>query len=144
MHLPELKEVCGEKLRCTYLDAVFEACAIAERERWPQLGLSVTRRSLHMVCNRFNDKEIKCLGCFICGQLRTTCSGFHKTDLTEMEGDASSNHQEIKYVTASELEQIGDIFYPYKCHVNHKRLLGLSECVQLYGHIYIYTHVRVQ
>ena len=110
MHLPELREICGEKLRCTYLDVVFEACAIAERERWPQLGLSVTRRSLHMVCNRFNDDNIKCLCCFICAQLRTTCSGFHKTDLSEKETDACSNHQEIRYVSVADLEEIGDRF----------------------------------
>ena len=113
---------------------VLEASAIAERERWPQLGLSVTRRSLHVLCDRFNDNNIKCLCCFICAQLRTTCSGFEKTDLTEMESDISSKHQEISYVSVPDLDAIGDFFFRYTSL--NKKLLNLI-CTD-------YTHVPSQ
>ena len=76
-HVAVLAEICPPDI--PWMDTftyVHEAMAIAERERWPLRGLSTTRRSLDLLAVRYNDKTIKCLCCFICAQLRTTCSGY--------------------------------------------------------------------
>ena len=63
------------------LDYVYGAVAVAERERWPRIGLSTTRRALNVLCRRYNDERIHCLACFVCAQLRTTCCGYVAIDL---------------------------------------------------------------
>ena len=81
-HLKMLKQACGDDLPwMTRLDYVYGAVAVAERERWPRLGLSTTRRVLTSLCLRYKDTEIKCMACFMCGQLRTTSKGFGAIDL---------------------------------------------------------------
>jgi hypothetical protein len=75
----------------TNLDYVSQAAAIAERERWPRLGLSTTRRALKSLCCRFNDEKVQCLACFICGNLRTTCEGFPQVDLDSPATGSSAN-----------------------------------------------------
>ena len=63
------------------LDYVYGAVAVAERERWPRIGLSTTRRALNVLCRRYNDDRIHCLACFVRDQLRTTCCGYVAIDL---------------------------------------------------------------
>ena len=76
-HAAEIAQICGQDITwMTNLDYIYKAMAIAERERWPLLGLSTTRRALNLLAHRYNDDTIQCLACFICGQLRTTCSGY--------------------------------------------------------------------
>ena len=82
-HAEMLREVLQNDLPwMTNLDYVYGAAAVAERERWPRIGLSTTRRALNILCRRYNDENIQCLACFVCGQLRTTCSGYPEIDLT--------------------------------------------------------------
>ena len=60
-HLEMLKQACGDALPwMTRLDYVYGAVAVAERERWPRLGLSTTRRALNALCIRYNDTKIQC------------------------------------------------------------------------------------
>ena len=107
-HLKELIAACGVlPTWITYLDLVLETAALKERERWPQLGLSVTRRSLNSLCARFNDAATQCLCCFICGQLRTTCTGYPKIDLEQADAVASNRHSEIHYLTTEALVDVG-------------------------------------
>ena len=81
-HSDALKHICGEEHEYfDWSDYVDGACANAERERWPLLGLSTTRRALNLFCDRYNDDKIKCMPCFICGQLRTTCEGYTSVNL---------------------------------------------------------------
>ena len=79
-HADQIVQVCetGETdvPWMTRLDYVQGAIAVAERERWPRLGLSTTRRALNVLALRYNDDKIQCLACFICAQLRTTCAGY--------------------------------------------------------------------
>jgi len=83
-HKACIENVCGVDLPwMTRLDYVHGAVAIAERERWPLLGLSTTRRALNHVCERYNDSTVGCAACFICGQIRTTCTGYAHIDLDE-------------------------------------------------------------
>ena len=109
-HHAELLAICGEKSRHSFLDLVLEASAQAERRRWPQLGLSVTRRSLHALCKRFNNAETKCLCCFVCAQLRTTCAGYEKIDLDEEADLPESTLREIKYMSVQDLTDLGVCF----------------------------------
>ena len=75
-HAKMLKTVCRDDLPwMTRLDYVYGAVAIAERESWPRIGLSTTRRALNQLCVRYNDRKIKCLTCFICCQMRVTVEG---------------------------------------------------------------------
>ena len=84
-HETMLRKICrSDHPWLTNLDYVYAAAAIAERERWPQLGLSTTRRSLNLLCERFNDNRTKCLACFFCGQLRATCEGYPYVDLKKL------------------------------------------------------------
>ena len=67
----KIDEICQIDMTwMTNRDYVSRAIAIAERERWPLLGLSTTRRSLNLLALRYNNKTTQCLACFICGQLR--------------------------------------------------------------------------
>ena len=61
------------------------------------LGLSTTRRSLNLLALRYNDETTKCLACFICGQLRTTCAGFPPVDLESSSNSLASGNVEVLY-----------------------------------------------
>ena len=81
-HLDMVVGICGSDVKwMTRLDYVYGAVARAERERWPRLGLSTTRRALNVLCGRYNDEKIQCVAYFICCQLRTTAEGFVAIDL---------------------------------------------------------------
>ena len=105
-HHAELLAICGNNSRHSFLDLVMEASAQAERRRWPQLGLSITRRSLHALCKRFNDAETKCLCCFVCAQLRTTCAGYEQIDLDEEADLPESILKEIYYMSVQDLTDL--------------------------------------
>ena len=87
---------CYDMAWMTHLDYVYGAAGIAARERWPLLGLSVTRRSLNLLCLRYNDATMQCLSCFVCGQLRTTCQGYPGVDLNTAIDDSAIHSYEIK------------------------------------------------
>ena len=95
VHKEMLSEVLPDDLPwITPLDYVYGAVAIAERERWPRIGLSTTRRALNILCQRYNDENIQCLACFVCGQLRTTCAGYPSVDLnTSVESEKRYNSE---------------------------------------------------
>ena len=97
-HARELAQICKDDISwMTNLDYVYRAMAIAERERWPMLGLSTTRRSLNQLVQRYNDETTECLACFICGQLRTTCAGYPPVVLESSSSSPSPANVEIRY-----------------------------------------------
>ena len=107
-HKEELGDICMDDIdwmdNFTY---VSEAIAVAERERWPLLGLSVTRRSLNILAKRYNDEQIQCLTCFICAQQRTTCAGYPVVDLTNDQANQSLPcHAEIRYYTQADFSAV--------------------------------------
>ena len=88
------------------LDYVYGAVASAERERWPRLGLSTTRRALNGLCERYNDEKIQCLACFICCQLRTTMEGFPAVDLEKPATTEPKCTKEISMRSPDDLEEL--------------------------------------
>ena len=68
-HREQLGDICVDDMdwmdNVTYIS---EATAVAEREGWPLLGLSVTRRSLNLTATRYSDEKTQCLTCVICAQ----------------------------------------------------------------------------
>ena len=95
-HLTQLNEICNSGLLwMTKLDYVYGAIAIAERERWPRIGLSTTRRSLNELCQRYNDDEIQCLTCFTCSQMRSTAKGYPTVDLETLLVEPAEYQHEI-------------------------------------------------
>ena len=97
-HKAEIEKICGHDMPwLTALDYVQAAVAIAERENWPRLGLSTTRRALNQVALRYNDEKIQCLTCFVCCQLRTTCEGYPVVNLNSAAGTALTKNSEIQY-----------------------------------------------
>ena len=103
-HADLIAQVCKADVHwMTNRDYVQEAIAVAERERWPRVGLSTTRRALNILALRYNDDTIQCLACFICAQLRTTCEGYPVVDLDADTGGDGFAHKEIRYYTAAEL-----------------------------------------
>jgi hypothetical protein len=58
------------------LDYVYGAVAVKERERWPDAGFAVARRSLRHVAARYNDQSIRCIACFVCGSQEITVDDF--------------------------------------------------------------------
>ena len=103
-HREELGDICVDDMEwMDNLTYVSEAIAVAEREGWPLLGLSVTRRSLNLTAQRYNDEAIQCLTCFICAQQRTTCSGYPVVDLKNDQANQSPPfHTEIRYYTQAD------------------------------------------
>ena len=54
--------------------------AVKERERWPDAGFAVARRSLRHVAARYNDQTIQCIVCFVCGSQQITVENFDGND----------------------------------------------------------------
>ena len=106
-HASEVSNICKKDIAwMTNLDYVYEAIAIAERERWPMLGLSTTRRSLNLLALRYNDASIACLACFICAQLRTTCEGYASVDLQSSSSWHASPHVDITYLKEAAFQEV--------------------------------------
>ena len=95
----EMRGICRDDISwMTSLDYVHGAMSVAERERWPMLGLSTTRRYLNLLALRHNDGTKQCLACFIrCGQLRATCAGHPRVDLEVNTRSAAPANVEIRY-----------------------------------------------
>ena len=76
-HCAAIEDICGKDRapRVSNLDFVSAAMTYMERQRWPRLGLSVTRRSLRTLAGQYNDRAVKCLVCFVCGEQRVTLAG---------------------------------------------------------------------
>ena len=79
------------------------ALAVAERERRPRIGPSITRRALNLIAHQYNDEKIQCLVCFVCAQTRTTCAGYPTVNLKSTKGAANSYHTEINYYKEANL-----------------------------------------
>ena len=106
-HEREISLICKTDISwMSRLDYVYGAIAVAERERWPALGLSTTRRSLNLLAHRYNDQNIQCISCFVCGQLRTTCSGYTAVDINLHPSKARFQHREIDFATQALLENV--------------------------------------
>ena len=106
-HIEMLSQICKDDCSwMTTLDYVYGAVAIAERERWPRLGLCTTRRSLNALCQRFNDGNIQCVACFICCQLRTTAEGFPSVKLETPATDAAECQHEISMRSCTEFQEL--------------------------------------
>ena len=54
------------------LDFVYNAISIIERGQIPCIGMATTRRALRRLTQVYNDKEVKALVCFLCGEIHTT------------------------------------------------------------------------
>ena len=76
------------------------ALAVAEQERWPRIGLSITRRALNLLAH---DEKIQCLVCFVCARTRTTCAGYPTVNLKSTTGAANSYHTEINHYKEANL-----------------------------------------
>ena len=75
-HEQTIDEICGKACPwVTALDYVYGAVSVWEREQWPLLGRSTTQRALRTLGYKYNDAEVKCLVCFVCGQQRLTLPG---------------------------------------------------------------------
>ena len=62
----ELQEMCKDEISwMMYLNYAHGAASVAERERWPTLGPSTTRRSLNPLAPGYNDETTQCLVCFV-------------------------------------------------------------------------------
>ena len=89
------------------LDYVYGAVSIAERENWPLIGLSTTRRALNVLCKRYNDIDIQCLACFVCGQLRTTCAGYSSIHLDNpVNSEQDCFNTEIYWKSVQDLQKL--------------------------------------
>ena len=107
-HREMLLAICKEDHEwMSILDYVYGAATIAEQERWPRLGLSVTRRSLHVLCERFNDSSTQCICCFVCTQLRTTCKGYGTAE------DPTSGNAEIAWFSQQDLDDTGIVCFKF-------------------------------
>ena len=65
----------------TKLCYISEAIAIAERDNFPKVGLTVTRRVLRGLCQRYCDSKIYAATCFVCARIRTRIKGYTGLDL---------------------------------------------------------------
>ena len=93
----------------TALCYIAEAIAVAERENFPKVGLSVTRRVLRGLCQRYCDSKIYSAACFICSQIRTSVQGYKGIDLTkapEVDNPKLRPCSELKWLGADDLRAI--------------------------------------
>ncbi|MCS5671004.1 MAG: hypothetical protein NZ577_04010, partial [Vicinamibacterales bacterium] len=66
---------------------VSAAVSVLERGNFPRIGPAVTRRTLRRTLQRYNDKCIRSLVCFICGQQRLTFPDNHTDDIQSEKSD---------------------------------------------------------
>ena len=100
------------------LSLVEKAMSLLERKKWPVLGPSVTLRCFATLHRQFTDESVKCLTCFVCGQLRTTTPGpIHPRLAEDMDSyenarcasgqyDCFSAHAEINLVNRESLKKM--------------------------------------
>ena len=95
-HRRDIDRICGTDFSwISRLDYVYGAVAVKERERWPDAGFAVARRSLRHVAARYNDQTIQCIVCFVCGSQQTTVDNF----------DSNDERKPIQYVGRAFFEQ---------------------------------------
>ena len=103
-HQEAISSICPNDIaNMGRFDYIHGALAVAEQERWPRIGLSITRRALNLLAHRYNDEKIQCLVCFVCAQTRTTCAGYPTVNLKSTKGAANSYHTEINYYKEANL-----------------------------------------
>ena len=108
--------VTDELAGMSRLDYVYGAVSIAERENWPLIGLSTTRRALNVLCKRYNDIDIQCLACFVCGQLRTTCAGYSSIHLDNpVNSEQDCFNTEIYWKSVQDLQKLEQ--NPFQTHL---------------------------
>ena len=93
----------------TRLCYISEAIAIAERDDFPKVGLTVTRRVLRALCQRYCDSEIYAAACFICAQIRTSVGGYKGIDLdipVEKDDPKLRPRRELNWLSAKDLRAI--------------------------------------
>ena len=106
-HSIEITKICKDDMPwMTATDYVYGAIGVAERERWPLVGLSTTRRCLNLLALRYNDTTTECLACFICGQLRATCGGYPQVDLQSKESCDTPSNEPIGYWKEAALQDL--------------------------------------
>ena len=62
----------------TLLDYYVEALRMREREKMPEVGYCMDRRTLQHLTHYCNDDHVHSLVCFVCAQIFTDCSGSRK------------------------------------------------------------------
>jgi hypothetical protein len=76
-HRHDIDTICGTNFSwMSRLGYVYGAVAVKERERWPDAGFAIARRSLRHVAARYNDQTIQCIVCFVCGSQEITVDDF--------------------------------------------------------------------
>ena len=90
----------------TRLDYVREAIALVERSKFPRIGLSITRRVLGRLCQRYNDVNTKAVACFVCAQIRTSVQGLSGVNLNRPLSQAPRANSEISFYTVDELKNM--------------------------------------
>lgn len=75
-----------EATKCAAYRLRHGAISYWERQQWPKLGLSVTRRALRTLAARYNDEVAQCLVCFVCGEQRVTLAGPEHPGYESMSG----------------------------------------------------------
>lgn len=95
------------------LDYICGAISTKERSTWPKLGLAVTRRVLRTLVKRYNDTRTKCLVCFVCGEQRTTLTGFEhpnfEDEINHFSGRREIEFFDTQYFNNVELRQPGSL-----------------------------------
>ena len=72
----QAKQFCSASLvERTLLDYYVEALRMQEREKMPEVGYCMDRRSLQHLVHYYNDDHVHSLVCFVCAQIFTDCSG---------------------------------------------------------------------
>ena len=90
-HAAGIVQICGSDLPgITSLDYVCGAISVAEREQWHLVGAATTRRTLRLLCQRYNDESIQAVLSSVCARIRTTVFGYHRVDLELKEQPSQS------------------------------------------------------
>ena len=100
-HLTIIEEHCGAHFSKGFepLDFVYRAIRVRENEKFPTLGMAVTRRTLRMLTQSFNDASTKAIMCATCNAIRPTISGHvHEKWNIETQAYEAQQNKHVKYV----------------------------------------------
>ena len=75
-HYEEVHKIGGEYVEWMQtIVFIYGTITVRERAAFPTVDLSVTLHAVRILALNYNDREIKALVCFCCGQIRTTMKG---------------------------------------------------------------------
>ena len=100
-HAAVIEELCGVHLRHGFepIDFVYHAMAVRENNKFPSLGMAITRRALRTMTQAYNDECTKAIMCATCNAVKATINGeWYETWDAALQQYVAHRNESVQYV----------------------------------------------